>query len=289
MTTPVRVVLNGAAFTAPLRAKSELAGRPVEFPTVRPIHRAFREMIRNGAYDVSEMAIGAFLQARDVGQDLFLLPIAMSGDFHHRSLYSMGAVASPGDLAGKRVGVRSYSQTSGLWVRGWLDEEEGVRASDVTWVVTEGSHVEDYRDPANVEAADAPVRELLARGDVDAAILGLSDDVDGLVPLLSNPVERSLEWYERHGCVPLNHLLVTTRRMMDENGEMLQEIYRSLTDGIESGLADPPRDAELPSAVTYGRDEVLPALRIAAHYARDQALVRTVSDLDALFVPDLGR
>ena len=53
------------------------------------------------------------------------------------------ALTGPGDLSGRRVGVRAYSQTTGLWLRGILAEEFGVKPTDVRWVTFEGAHVEE--------------------------------------------------------------------------------------------------------------------------------------------------
>lgn len=289
MLDPLRIVVSEARFTEPLRSLTAAGGRALEYPPVRPIHRAFRQMIRESSYDVCEMAIGAYLQALDAGHDLLVLPVAMSGAFHHGSLFTSGSVASASELSGGRIGVRAYSQTSGLWVRGWLAEEEGVGSADVTWVVNEDSHVEEFRDPHNVEHTEQPLRELLASRHVDAAILGLSDDVSGLSTMLPNPTERALAWHKRHGCVPINHLLVTTRRVAEHDTEVLAAVYDALASAIDQGLVDKPRNSALPSAVTHGRDRVLPAVELAAKYAHEQGLVaKPVDDLAALFVPGLG-
>ena len=115
----------------------------LEFVDVEPTNRAFAPMLREGRYDISEMAITVFLQAVEVGKPVWLLPVVAVGGFHHGSIYCNPAtgVSAPGDLAGRRVGVRAYSQTTGLYVRGVLAEEHGVTAGELTWVTTEGSHV----------------------------------------------------------------------------------------------------------------------------------------------------
>src|SRR6476659_462756 len=169
------IVLGDHSHFAPLRS-GEVApeGLELEFVDIEPTNRAFAPMLREGRYDISEMAITVFLQAVDVGKPVSLLPVVAVGGFHHGSIYCNPAigVSAPGDLAGRRVGVRAYSQTTGLYVRGVLAEEYGVAAADVTWVTTEGSHVAEYDDPANVERTDGSLLGLLERGEIDAAILG---------------------------------------------------------------------------------------------------------------------
>ena len=98
-----------------------------------------------------------FLLARAHGTPLVLLPAVVLGRFQHPFLVydrERGPLA-PGDLAGRRVGVRSYSVTTGVWVRGILADDWGVDLGRVTWVTFEPPHVAEFRDPPNVERAPA--------------------------------------------------------------------------------------------------------------------------------------
>ena len=81
---------------------------------------------------------------------------------------------APKDLEGKRVGVRSYSVTTGAWIRGILAEDYGVDLSRIQWVTFEEAHVAEFRDPPNVQRAPAgkDINAMLLAGELDAAILG---------------------------------------------------------------------------------------------------------------------
>ena len=150
---------------------------PAVFAAVSPISRAFAPMIRDGRYDVSEMALMTFLQARAYGKTLVLLPIAVAARFQEGALLCRAgdaAIRGPSDLRGKRVGVRAYSQTTGVWIRGVLAEEHGPDCGDVQWVTFEGAHVAEYADPPWAEraAAGADMLRMLQDGQLDAAIFG---------------------------------------------------------------------------------------------------------------------
>ena len=56
-------------------------------------------------------------------------------------------IRGPADLKGKRVGVRGYSQTTGLWLRGTLADDYGIAAESVEWVTFEDAHVAECRYP----------------------------------------------------------------------------------------------------------------------------------------------
>src|SRR5277367_5606797 len=148
----------------------------LELADIAPINRAFAPMVRERRFDVCEMAIATFLQARAYGKPLALLPIAVAARFQESALLCRAdsAIRGPADLAGRRVGVRAYSQTTGLWLRGLLADDWGVKPEDVRWITFEGAHVLEYPDPPFVERA-APSKELLKmlrERDLDAVIVG---------------------------------------------------------------------------------------------------------------------
>ena len=94
--------------------------------------------------------------------------------FHHAALACPvgSTLAGPEDLRGKRIGVRAWSQTTGVWVRGILLDAYGVDHRDITWITEEDAHVSECQDPPNVHRI-APGQDLgtmLLTGEIDAAI-----------------------------------------------------------------------------------------------------------------------
>jgi 4,5-dihydroxyphthalate decarboxylase len=283
MPDPISVVTGNYPHTARLKSTPSFAGATAEFPHIDPVHDAFDDMVRTQKYDVSEMAIGAFLQAHEARKPLLLLPVVMVGGFHYKSIRVApdAPPVAPAELKGKRIGVRSYSQTTGLWVRGWLSSDYGVTPDSVTWVTTEGSHSDEYHDPANVVRTENPLPADLRSGAISAAILGAGAPAD-LPPLLPDWESRSRSWYQRYETVPINHMITTTREVAEQRPDVLQAVYQSMADGIaEAPPADP---AALPSAIRCGLGNVREAVRLAAAYALEQGLIATpVEDIDSLF------
>ena len=91
-------------------------------------NQGFKPMVRERAFDAGELAIGTFLQAKVYGKPVTLLPAVVMGRFQHQTALrsTQRAAIGPGDVQGKRVGIRSYTQTTGIWVRGILQHEYGV-------------------------------------------------------------------------------------------------------------------------------------------------------------------
>src|ERR1700692_164234 len=81
---------------------------------VNPIYKAFLSMVREQKFDVSEMALVTFLQAKAYGKPLTLLPATMMGRFQHGTMLynSERGTVTPETLAGRRIGVRAFSATT---------------------------------------------------------------------------------------------------------------------------------------------------------------------------------
>ena len=135
------------------------------------------------------------------------------------------------------MGVRAYSTTMGLWARAALEEEFGVRAGDVTWVTTEEPHVVEAVEPANVVRTDGSLTDELKSGALTAAILSAKENPD-LEPLIPDPFAAARGWYERHRCVPINHLVAVTRTLVDDAPDFVAAVYAALVSGIDE--AGPP-------------------------------------------------
>jgi 4,5-dihydroxyphthalate decarboxylase len=278
------IVLGDYHHTDGVKARTSLGGQSVSYPSITPVWDAFDAMVRTQDFTICEMAITAFLQAHDAGKPLLLFPIVIVGGFHHRSIVAspINPPSGPADLVGKRVGVRSYSQTTGLWVRAILEEEYDIRPADINWVVTEGSHSEAYSDPPNVEQTSEPLDQALRGGSLSAAILGRQAD-KSLVPLIPDAAERAKDWFDRHGLVPINHMVVTTLDALVTRSALVGAYYAAQAAEIDSTRA--MRAGKQPSATAYGTEHVRAGVSLAAAYAFSQGLISRMPDIDSLFVP----
>jgi len=105
-----------------------------------------------------------------------MLPIELPRDSSEVvSLHIVNAACpAPAELAGQRIGVRSYTQTTGMWVRAHLTADYGLSTQSMRWFTRDPAHVEEYRDPPFVEhlPTHKSLPDLLRDGDIDAAILG---------------------------------------------------------------------------------------------------------------------
>lgn len=289
MTPPWTVALRDYEHTRPLKEGTVVAaGVDLDFVEVEPIHRAFAPMVREGRYDVSELAIATLFQAIEAGCPIVALPVVLHGNFHHRSISIWDGQdrVAPQDLAGHRVGVRAHSQTTGLWVRGMLSDTYGLRSQDVTWVTTEGPHVGTAAEPANVERTDHKLVDLLTAGELSAVVMGArsADHIPGLEPLLPDWKARQDQYYADYGWVPINHLAVVRRELAEESPDAVRAVYRALQQSIDAARPEVPGGTTREKVIQYGiTDSLLATLETALRYAREQDVIRGNLSAEKIF------
>jgi 4,5-dihydroxyphthalate decarboxylase len=199
----------------------------------------FKRVVRNLEFDVAELAIMTFLIAKAHGKPYRLLPFVVMARFQHPYLVcSKARPFRPEELMGKRVGVRSYSVTTGAWVRNILTEDHHVDVSKIQWVTFEEAHVAEFVDPPNVQraAAGKEIKSMLIAGELDAAILGDAKPDPALQPVFANPEEAGKEWGRKHGAIQLNHLLSVKNTVPPAVAE---EVYSLLAKSREAA-GNPP-------------------------------------------------
>jgi 4,5-dihydroxyphthalate decarboxylase len=255
-----------------------------DYADVKVAHDAFKRTVRELEFDVSELAIVTYLMARSRGKPLALLPAVLVGRFQHPFIVynaERGPLA-PGDLAGKRVGVRSYSVTTVTWIRGILQDDYGVDLDRVKWVTFEEGHVAEYRDPPTAVRAPAgkDITQMLLDGELDAAVLGGAVKDARLKPLIPDPAAAARDWHRRNGAIQINHMVVVKESLSRSNPRAVAEIYRL--------LAESKRAAGLPQAgeidpQPFGLEANRRNLEVAIDYCHRQGLTPRRLEVDELF------
>ena len=126
---PLKIAIATYGHTAALKDGSvPIEGVEADFVEVAPIIAAFRRMVRDLEFDVCEMAPTTYMIARAHGAPFIGLPIFVMRRFHHGGFVVRpdAGIKAPKDLEGKKVGVRAYSVTTGVWTRGIFINEYGL-------------------------------------------------------------------------------------------------------------------------------------------------------------------
>ncbi len=262
-------------------------GFEIEPRGVVPYTETFRLMARELAYDIAEMPLATQLLAVDAGKPLTALPIVLAGgDLPHQTLICLenGRISGPADLHGKRVGIRAYAQTTGVWLRGILREDYGLDSDQVTWLVTENSHIESFRDPGNVQPA--PVQDLftlLRDGGVDAIITSLHTvkDTTGLRTVIPDAKRAGEVWRERTGLHSVNHVLSVQTALLTRVPGIADKLSRCFSAARNVAQQAQPARRFNP----YGDAANRKSIERMLAYAHEQHLTRSLYSYDDLFLP----
>jgi len=273
--TTIRIAIGDYPHTLPLkRGEITSSSLQLDFVDVKPMHTAFKPMVRQHAYDASEMALVTYLQAKAYNKGLQLLPAAMLARFQHGTMLfnAERGKLTPGDLAGRRIGVRAYSQTTGAWIRGIVENDYGVDMSRVQWVTFEDGHVAEAKDPPDAirAASGADITKMLIAGELDAAIYGAAmPDDSRLHSVIPDPGAAAKAWYAKHGLVPVNHMVVVTDQLAAANPQAVGELYRMLEAGKKAAGLTPGGVDTVP----FGKEANLPCLKLLISYCVQQGLI----------------
>lgn len=233
----------------------------------------FRAMLNEGAFDVGELALITFLQARAYGRPFVLLPVPLSGRFQHHCIgYNADCgPLSPRDIEGRQVGLRTYSQTTSVWTKGILQHEYGVDLDAVTWLTKADAHLPEHRDPPNCVRLppNADLAQMLLAGEIPAAILGSQLPKDPKIrTLIPDPAEAARTWYRKTGTMPINHMFVVSETLSRDRPDVVRELYRLLA---ESRAAAP--DDAVSKVPPLGFEANRKTLELAIDWSYEQKVI----------------
>jgi 4,5-dihydroxyphthalate decarboxylase len=318
----LKMAIGDYGHTRALKAGSvPIEGIDVDFIQVVPIIAAFRRMVRDLEFDVSEMAPTTYMIARARGAPYIALPIFLMRRFHHGgfAVRPDAGIRMPKDLEGKKVGVRAYSVTTGVWTRGIFVNEYGLDSSKVTWVVDDEEHVTTLKLPPNVVHAGPgqSLQAMMASGDIQAGFTGpagvgrsgppianwdmnapTAGDI-GVYPELIADVEQvETDWYRRTGILPIHGLIVVKDEHLKSHPFLARALMdafvaakKAYLDGLKRGQGDSVEDKRYRKFLTL-MDDPLPYGISANHasiealvtYALQQDLIPSRPRLDEVFV-----
>jgi 4,5-dihydroxyphthalate decarboxylase len=257
-----------------------------EFQSVEPVHKAFAPMVRKGAYDLCELAVVTALQAIAYGRPVILLPIVVTSRFQRACIISAAkrGPIDPKRLADMLIGVRAYTQTTGMWVRAHLEEDYGLPVGRMRWVTQDPAHVEEYSDPPNVEhvGRGESLPDMLLKGALDAVIMG--NDLpkgDQYIPVVPDAPARDRAWWAKHGFMPINHMVAVSRDAAVRAPEAVRAAYGLLA--AAEARTRPP--AGEPSRTIVGFENLRGPLEFTIGHCRRQGLLPRDLGVDEVLGP----
>jgi 4,5-dihydroxyphthalate decarboxylase len=246
-----------------------------DFADYSPTHTGFKPMVREQAFDVSEMAIVTYLMAKSFGKPMVLLPAVVMARFQHGfSLYNAKrGMLTPAELNNKRVGIRSFTTTTGAWLRGILANDYGVNLDSIDWVTFEDAHVAEFQDTARRAPKGKQIVQMLIDGELDA-VLGEKSDHPDLKPLFADVAGAEKSWFAKHAVLPINHVVVVSEELSRKNPQAVREVFRLLRDSAARAPA---------ASARFSADDMRRSLAMIIRYTAQQGLIPREFAIDELF------
>jgi 4,5-dihydroxyphthalate decarboxylase len=294
-------------------------GVAAEFVQVAPIVAAYRRMVRDLEFDVCEMAPTTYLIARAHGAPFIGLPIFLMRRFHHSGFVVRpdAGIRMPKDLEGKRVGVRAYSVTTGVWTRGIFVNEYGLDSAKVTWVVDDEEHVTALALPPNVIHAPAgqSLAGMMASGALQAGFTGNAgigragppvagweqsrpEEVPAYPELIADAAKVEAAWFARTGIYPIHGVVVIKTEVLARHPRLARSLFNAFLEAknaylrrLLAGGGDAPDDARyralsafVGDPLPYGVEANRASLAALATYTLQQGLIPGPMAIDEMLV-----
>ena len=281
-----------------------------------PPGMVFGRMAR-GEFEAGEMSAAFLVMLVDQGVDTLVgLPIITTRGFRHGEtlVRTDAGIERPEDLKGKRIGCPDYPRTSTVWVRGLLQHDYGVKASDLEWF--QGDEEAGYNDRVRYElpqdirmstVTETTPAEMFLKGEVDAFIGAgqfrqLAND-PRFRRLFPNYQEMEREYFRKTGVFPFNHMVTLRRDVYERHPWMVESLMRAFEEAKAVGAKELRGQAGimLPWMSEFvddvfgffeghpyqdGFEANYTAFKHLCQYCHEQGLTKRVVEPEELFAPE---
>ncbi|MDF1778811.1 MAG: ABC transporter substrate-binding protein [Rhizobiaceae bacterium] len=218
----------------------------------------FFRAFRHQAFDVSELSLSSYAISVARGNPHYIaVPVFLSRAFRHTSIYVRKdrGIEHPSDLRGKRIGIAEYQLSANVWFRGILEDEYGVKPSEIQWVrggMNTAGRPEKIKVelPADIKVIDAPegatLNQMLITGDIDGFVgprapRCFDEGHVSIGRLFNDTVTEAENYFRKTGIFPIMHVLGVRRSLADQHPWLPGALLKAFTKAkimAEETLAD---------------------------------------------------
>jgi 4,5-dihydroxyphthalate decarboxylase len=151
-------------------------------------------------------------------------------------------IQKPEDLKGKKVGVPEYQLTAIVWARAILEDDYGVKPSDVHWIrggIEEAGRPEkiSIKLSDGVRLDNAPegrtISDLLADGEIDGFIAPrppTTVNEPNVGWLFRDPVAAAKDYFKRTGIFPIMHLIGIRKTLVEQHPWLPAAVFKAFNE-----------------------------------------------------------
>ena len=260
-----------------------------------------------GKFDSGEFSLAMYLALKSRGAPYLAIPAFPNRKFRQSYIFvpQDSSLRAPAQLKGKKVGIPSWLNTAGLWARGILSDEYGVKAQDIHWVTPRQNKV-DISLPEGtildvVASQDSLTRRML-KGEFDAIIVPDFPEGQGWRRLFADSKAVEQDFYRRTGIFPTSHAITFHAAFLNRYPGAARELFDACVAAKNLALRD-DADATYSNFIwnrqvweeqravmgddpwKFGLKANEKVLHTLVRYAGEQGLLATPMTLDDLFLP----
>jgi len=217
-----------------------------------PPEEIFFRAFRHAEFDICELSLSSFTLKTAAGNCPYVgVPAFVSRAFRHTSIYvRTDRVKRPEDLKGRKVGLPEYQLTANVWARAILEDDHGVKPSDIHWIragIEEPGRPEKIavKLPAGVRLDDAPegatISRMLADGEIDGFMAPRAPTLAGRHPhigwLFADPIAAGRDYFRRTGIFPIMHLTGVRRELAERHPWLPAAVLKAFEQAKAAALA----------------------------------------------------
>ncbi|MPZ13540.1 MAG: PhnD/SsuA/transferrin family substrate-binding protein [Chloroflexi bacterium] len=285
------------------------AGIELTVLTMPSPERHWRTM-RFEEFDVAELSMSHYLVAHAMRRAFTAIPVFPHRRFRHSFIFVRrdAGIEHPVDLNGKRIALRTFQNTAGVWTRGILADDCGFDIASARWF-TQDEEETPWTPPEWLWIEQVPeganIDRLLLDSELDAAIYpeALPSFARGdprVARLFERPKEIEHEYFQRTGIFPIMHTVVVRNEvlrqfpwvavsMLRAFREAKERCYRRLADPRQTALAwvqdlvEEQRGILGPDPWPYALEPNRAALTVLIRYSHSQGLIPNPPRVEELF------
>ncbi len=209
----------------------------------------FFRAFRSQDFDICELSLSSFTLKTALGNCPYVgVPAFVSRCFRHTSIFvRTDRIKKPQDLKGKKVGVPEYQLTANVWARAILEDDFGVKPSDIHWIRGGIEHAArpekiNFKLPPGVRLDDAPegstISELLLKGEIDGFIAPRAPAVTSpnIGWLFTDPMAAGKDYFQRTGIFPIMHLIGVRRTLVEKHPWLPAAVFKAFDQSKKAAL-----------------------------------------------------
>ena len=212
----------------------------------------FFRAFRHAEFDICELSLSSFTVKTAQGSGAYVgVPAFVSRAFRHTSIYvRTDRIKKPEDLKGKRVGLPEYQLTANVWARAILEDDYGVKPTDIHWVrggIEDAARPEkiSIKLPADIKLDDAPdgksISTLLKEGAIDGFMAPRPPSLPKNTPnvgwLFSDPVAAAKDYFKRTRIFPIMHMVGVRRTLAEQHPWLAGAVFKAFNEAKTVALA----------------------------------------------------